>query len=783
MFLIRFLKFLAICFAALSFLLVVSGIVLISHFSEDLPDTESLRNVQYQIPLSIYSRTGKLIARFGEKKRNPISIQDVPKPLIDAFLAAEDDRFFDHPGVDYKGLLRASIQLLLTGQKKQGGSTITMQVVRNFLLTREKTYQRKIKEIILAMQLERKLSKDEILELYLNKIYLGHRAYGIAAAAEVYYGRPLNELTLAEYAMISGLPKAPSKFNPVTNPERALIRRQYVLQRMLDLDFITNEEFEVASSQPVTAKVNPQPSELEAPYIAEMVRKEMFAQFGDDIYNSGLKVYTTIDKRLQTAANQALHKALHEYDQRHGYRRQTGANAESPANLTYSKIIGNTLPALVENVEKEQLTALLQDGTEIVIPWANIKWARPYKSRNYVGARLKSANDIAAKGEIIRVRKLENGKWMLAQVPEAEGAIVALNPADGAILALSGGFDFHYSKYNRATQAKRQPGSGFKPVIYTTALETGFTAASIIIDAPIVVDDPSQESEWRPQNYSRKFYGPTRIRTALRKSRNLISIRLLRELGINRVIETALRFGFQKEQLPQSLSLALGSGYATPLQMARFYAVFANGGFLVNPYFIDRIESHNGELLFQAKPARACPLCDEYSLSDPENAPRVVSPQINFLMNSLLRDVVQRGTATRAKELGRTDLAGKTGTTNDQRDAWFNGFTPEIVTTTWVGFDDSGPLGSKETGGRAALPMWIAFMNEALKVLPDEQPLTPPEGIVKAYINPSTGMLADHDSSRGIWEYFREEKAPTTFYGYLPGEDSAPEEKSVETLF
>lgn len=783
MFLIRFLKLLAICFAALSFILVALGFFLVSHFSNDLPDTETLRNVQYQIPLSIYSKNGDLIARFGEKKRTPISIQEVPQQLINAFLAAEDDRFLEHPGVDYKGLLRASVQLLLTGKKKQGGSTITMQVVRNFLLTREKTYQRKIKEIILALQLERKLTKDEILELYLNKIYLGHRAYGIAAAAEVYYGKPLNELNLAEYAMIAGLPKAPSKFNPVTNPERALIRRQYVLQRMLDLDFISQTEFNEASSQPATAKINPQPSELEAPYIAEMVRKEMFAQFGDDIYNSGLKVYTTIDKWLQTVANHALTKALHEYDERHGYRQQTSKIDTAVKDQPSPKKVGDTLPALVEKIEKERITARLQNGTQIEIPWINIKWARPYKSYNYLGAPLKSANDIIKTGETIRVRKLENDTWMLTQVPEAEGAIVALNPIDGAILALSGGFDFHHSKYNRATQAKRQPGSGFKPIIYTTALENGFTAASIIIDAPIVVDEPGQESEWRPQNYSRKFYGPTRIRTALRKSRNLISIRLLRQLGINRVIETAERFGFQEEQLPKSLSLALGSGYATPLQMARFYAVFANGGFLINPYFINRIESHNGDILFQAYPARACPLCDEYNLSDPKNAPRVISPQINFLMTSLLRDVVQRGTATRAKKLGRTDLAGKTGTTNDQRDAWFNGFTPEIVATTWVGFDDSGPLGSRETGGKAALPMWIAFMKEALKILPEEQPLTPPEGIIKAYINPATGLLAQPDSSQGIWEFFREEKAPTMLSGFSSNEESSQEEISVETLF
>ena len=783
MFLYRILKLLAICFAALSFLVIVLGFVLVSHFSNDLPDTEVLRNVKYQIPLSIYSRNGDLIARFGEKKRTPVSIQEVPQQLINAFLASEDDRFLEHPGVDYKGLLRASSQLLLTGKKKQGGSTITMQVVRNFLLTREKTYQRKIKEIILALQLERKLSKNEILELYLNKIYLGHRAYGIAAAAEVYYGRPLNDLTLAEYAMIAGLPKAPSKINPITNTKRALIRRQYVLQRMLDLDFISQKDFKEASNQPSSAKINPQPSDLAAPYIAEMVRKDMFAQLGNEIYNSGLKVFTTIDKRLQLAANHALSSALHDYDQRHGYRKLTSESQQTIEDLSNYKQIGDTLPAFVEYVDEKRISAQLQNGTKIEIPWINIKWARAYKSRNYLGAPLKSASDIIKTGDVIRIKKLENETWMLTQVPEAEGAIVAINPVDGAILALTGGFDFHHSKYNRATQAKRQPGSGFKPVIYTTALENGFTAASIIIDAPIVVDDPHQESEWRPQNYSRKFYGPTRIRTALRKSRNLISIRLLRELGINRVIETAERFGFLEEQLPNSLSLALGSGYATPLQMARFYAVFANGGFLVNPFFIDRIESNSGDILFQANPDKACPLCDENNTPPTGIAPRILSPQINFLMNSLLRDVVQRGTATRAKELGRTDLAGKTGTTNDQRDAWFNGFTPEIVATTWVGFDNSDPLGKKETGGKAALPMWITFMDEALKTFPPEQPFIPPEGISKAYINPTTGLLASPDSSQGIWEFFREEKTPTVLSEYPSSIDGPQEETPVETLF
>ena len=762
--LLKFVNWLVISIATFAFMAIIAAYLLFNRFSTDLPDIQLLRNVQYQIPLSVYSRDNLLIARFGEKKRTPISIEEAPQPLINAFLAAEDDRFFSHPGVDYKGLFRASLQLLLTGKKKQGGSTITMQVTRNFLLSREKTYTRKIKEIILALQIEREFTKNEILELYLNKIYLGHRAYGVAAASQVYYGKPLAELNLAQYAMIAGLPKAPSTSNPVTNPEKAMYRRNYILRRMLDLNYISQQDFEKYSLFPASAKLHSQTFELSAPYVAEMVRSEIVKQFGDSAYTSGLKVYTTINSSFQSAANQALWDALHQYDVRHGYRGNINSSENSIEDLMNHKKVGDTFPALVEKVENNVIVAQLKNHNTIEIPWENIKWARKFISRNSRGSALKSTASIINAGDLIRVRKLADGTWALTQIPEVEGAIVALDPVDGSILALSGGFDFQRNKYNRTTQSKRQPGSGFKPIIYTTALENGFTAASIINDAPIVIDEPGQESEWRPENYSRKFFGPTRLRKALAKSRNLISIRLLRKIGVDKVISTAERFGFEKDQLPRSLSLALGSGQANPLQMARFFSVFANGGFLIKPYLIERIALNDGEIVFQAYPEMACPACENTHISSTGYAPRIISPQINFIMNSILRDVVKQGTATKAKQLGRNDLAGKTGTTNEQRDAWFNGFNPSIVATTWVGFDDSSPLGRKETGGKAALPMWMKFMETALEGTA-EQPLTMPEGIEKVFIEPNSGLLAS-PGGNGLWEYFREGSAPTEYsYG------------------
>lgn len=762
------------------FCAAIVGYYFLNQLQTELPDIKQLHNVEYQIPLSVYSADNLLLAQFGEKKRIPISIDQVPQQLINAFLSAEDDSFYSHPGVDYKGLIRAAIQLILTGEKKQGGSTITMQVTRNFLLSNEKTYTRKIKEIILALQIEKEFSKNEILELYLNKIYLGHRSYGIAAAASTYYALDLSDLDLSQLAMIAGLPKAPSAFNPITNPSRAIQRRNYVLRRMHELEYINQSEFDVATHKPITASLQSNQQKTSASYIAEMVRQEMVNQYKDKAYTLGLKVYTTIDSTLQSAATRSVRSALHSYDQRHGYRSLPHKNKAEFDTSEYS-IIADTQSAQIIEINENTAIAKLKDDTLVELPFENIKWAREFKSRNYLGPKLKSLTDILKLNDLVRVRQLKDNSWSLAQLPETDAAFVALNTSNGAILALSGGFDFFHNKYNRATQSKRQPGSGFKPIIYTTALENGFTAASLVNDAPVVVDDPSQESEWRPENYSKKFFGLTPLRTGLRKSRNLISIRLLRELGIKQVRNTALRFGFSKEQLPKSLSLALGSGHATPIQMATVFSVFANGGFLIKPYFIERIEDSKENLLFLAAPDIACPLCEEEHANESGYAPRIITPQINFLMNSLLRDVVQRGTATRAKVLGRTDLAGKTGTTNEQRDAWFNGFSSGIAATAWLGFDTAKPLGKNETGGKAALPIWIDFMETALKDKA-EQPLIKPKGITRAYIDPRTGLLAQPNTP-GIWEFFRKEYAPIEFSPIETELESQQETEEEESLF
>lgn len=769
----QFLKWLGILFLVTGISFLISGYFLYKHLLIDLPDVKSLQHVQYQIPLNIYSKENLLLAQFGEKKRIPVSIEKVPRQLINAFLAAEDDSFFEHPGVDLKGLVRAALQLAMTGKKKQGGSTITMQVTRNFLLSNEKTYSRKLKEIILALKIEQQYSKDQILELYLNQIFMGHRAYGIAAAAQVYYGKSLDSLTLAELAMIAGLPKAPSAYNPVTNEARAIERRNYVLHRMLELHHITQQEYDSALHQPSTAKLQTVVPEVSAPYLAEMVRQKIYDDYGEQAYTSGLKVYTTINGTLQTAANDALNSALHAYDERHGYRRSRHSSATKYIDFADIPVIGDTLPGYVLTLNEDKARIRLQNHSIIELDWSNSKWA---------GTGIES---ILKVGDSIRVRKLKNNAWALSQVPETEGAFVALNPVNGAIVALTGGFDFYRNKYNRVIQSKRQPGSGFKPIIYTTALEEGYTPASMINDAPLVIDVVGQETEWRPENYNRKFLGPTSLRSALMHSRNIISIRLLKEIGVEKAVKTAMRFGFTEEQLPKTLSLALGSGYASPLQMARVYAVFANGGFLIDPYFIERIESADSEIIYQAKPKTACSLCEIAQAPSSTYAPRIISPEINFLMNSLLRDVVQKGTATSAKTLERQDLAGKTGTTNEQRDAWFNGYTPDIAATAWLGFDDFTPLGDHETGGTAALPMWIEFMRTALQNKPEE-PFEAPEGILKAFIDPKTGLLLPEKSGNGVWEFFQATHMPTTTaipQGVSNTESESPHESVVESLF
>ncbi|WP_446808863.1 penicillin-binding protein 1A [Methylomonas sp. 2BW1-5-20] len=766
-------KWLALLFLAFLSTFLLASYFFITELDKELPDIAQLQNVQYQMPLSIYSQDNLLIEQFGEKRRIPLTIEHVPEKQIKAFIAAEDDRFYKHIGVDFKGLLRAVTQLALTGKKRQGGSTITMQVARNFLLSNEKTYLRKLKEILLALKIERQYSKNQILDLYLNKIYMGQRAYGVAAAAQTYYGKDISALNLAQQAMIAGLPKAPSIYNPITNPQRAMERRNYVLRRMLDLQYINQSEYETAVNATDDAALQPINIELQAPYLAEMVRQEIMSKYGESAYTLGLKIYTTVPSHLQIAADQALQQTLHEYDERHGYRGLPHKNAQkNNARLTDS-VIGDARQALVIAVTASGVSARLYDNTPINIAWKNIEWARPYPDKN-----IGTSSAFLKPNDIIWTRQLPEQEWALTQIPEAEAAFVALNPNNGAILALCGGFDFYHSKYNRATQSKRQPGSGFKPIVYTAALEKGFTPASIINDAPIVIEDPSQENDWRPENYNRRFLGPTPLRVALRESINLVSIRLLQEVGIPQAIDTAIRFGFDKDQLPGTLSLALGSGYASPLRMASAYAVFANGGFLVKPYLIDRIEDHQGRLLFQADPPTACADCPEQEPAPSNRAPRAISAKINFLANSLLRDVVQRGTATQAKQLGRNDLAGKTGTTNEQRDAWFNGFATDIVASAWLGFDNSLPLGRGETGGKAALPMWIKFMKSIQQYFP-EKPLIQPTGIVQAYINPADGLLLDQQAKGGIWEYFSEETVPTATSA-PKSEESAEEEKFAE---
>ncbi|MEY4768562.1 MAG: hypothetical protein RL637_1201 [Pseudomonadota bacterium] len=777
------LKIVALLSVLFTLLLTVSGYILYSKIIKDLPDINIMQDVQYQTPLSIYTYDKVFIAQFGDKRQTPISINQIPQPFVNAFLAAEDDRYYSHPGVDHKSLARALVQLWLTGEKRQGASTITMQVIRNFLLTRKKTYGRKLREIILALRIERLYSKEQILELYLNKIYMGHSAYGVVAAAETYYGKNLNQLTLAQQAMIAGLPKAPSIYNPITNPERAKQRRDYILRRMAELGFATETEVNTALAQADDANLHIPKPDLYAPYIAEMVRQELIEKYGESVYNSGMQVYTTITKPMQLLATQAIRDTLHLYDKRHG-------NTDLP-HLVFTNlneflkipVIGDTYPARIVTVQREGAVARLQNDTRIRIPTNKVTWRK---------SRTKLLRTVLKINDIVRVRWSDQ-QWQLTRVPNVQGAFAAVNPLTGAVLALEGGFDFKQASYNRATQAKRQPGSGFKPIIYTTALEGDFTTSTIINDAPIVIrGGTARDRAWHPQNYSNKFYGPTPLRTALVHSRNIVAIRILQELGIDKVIETALRFGFHKQQLPHGLSLALGSGYASPLQMAGFYSVYANGGFLVKPYFIERIEDTKGRVIFQAHPRVACPTCIEQVLKNPNYATRVITPQVNFLMNSLLRDVVQKGTATDAKVLERTDLAGKTGTTNDQKDAWFNGFVPNhIAATAWVGFDSAKSLGREETGGKAALPMWIEFMRTALKNVP-EAPFEPPAGIIKKLIRSGKGSgknSGKNSSGKGskegrrsdVWEYYIEDKLPKKYHssGQYSSEDSATTKSST----
>lgn len=769
---------------SLFFVAIIGISFLYLYLESELPDVDSLNTIRLQVPLRIYTQDGKLIQEYGEKRRIPVTYEEIPKTLIYALIATEDQRFFEHSGVDIFGLGRATISMIKTGSKSQGGSTITMQVARNFFLSRKKTFLRKFNEILLAIKIDRELSKEKILELYFNRVYLGNRAYGVGAAASIYYGKTLKELNLAELAMIAGLPQAPSTQNPVINPAAAKKRRDHVLERLLEENYITKEQYQEAISLPLTAKYHGTNIEVSAPYVAEMIRQSLYAHYGADTYTKGYNVYTTIKGPLQITANQVVANHLIAYDRRHGYRgpvanvsKLLGQPTKKPATfLAKYPVLNNMVPAVILSVGTKEAQAINRQGENCLIKWEGLSWARPALKKGWMGKLPVNAKQVVNVGDIVYLRQQDDA-WYLTQVPEAEAALVALNPKDGALEALVGGFNFQKSKFNRATQSSRQPGSSFKPFIYAAALNKGYTLATLVNDAPIVVDDPSQATLWRPHNVNLKFNGPTRLKEALVHSQNMVSIRILDDLGFDYTIDFITHFGFQKKQIPRALSLALGSLSVSPLELTAAYAVFANGGFKIEPYLIDKITDNDGETLLQATPVIACDNCLE---NDPSSlAPRVIPADVAFLMNTALKEVVQRGTAHAARALNRQDIAGKTGTTNDQVDAWFAGFNSGLVVTTWVGYDN--PQSLHEYAANLALPMWIDFMKVALHKQP-ENTLAQPKNIVALPIDPITGLLLRNNQNNSVIEYFREQDLPAEEES-VPNDTNTPYPNAEEHLF
>ena len=741
-----------------------------------LPSVEVLKDIRLQVPLRVFTRDGRLLAVFGEKRRIPLDYDHIPKTMVEAFVAAEDEHFWEHPGVDVQGIARAGVHFALTGEKTQGGGTITMQLARNFFLTPEKTFTRKLREVFLAFRIEGQLSKQDILALYLNKIYLGAHAYGVGAAAEAYYGTDVTHLTLAQTAMIAGLPKGPSTDNPLVNPERALARRGYVLGRMLDDGYITKDQYDQAMAEQDTSAFHEPTAEVDAPYLGEMVRDYMYDKYGDDAYTAGYTVVTTIDSRLQPLAAKAVRQGLLEYDMRHGWRGAVAhvELAAAPVEADLEKAVqdrphvGGLYPAIALKLDPQSVDFYADGAGKVSVAWDGLKWARKQLNATAVGLAPKAASDILARGDIVYLRKDDGGVWSLSQVPVAQGALVSLDPMDGGITALVGGFDYDASKFNRVIQAHRQPGSSFKPFVYSAALEHGFTPATVVPNAPVVVNDPKNGNVWRPGNYEGDFSGPTRLRSALAHSLNLVSIRILQQLGVDTAIQYAGNFGFTADELPHDLTLALGSASLTPLEMARAYAVFANGGHLITPYFIQSVQDGNGQTLFTADPQVVCDNC-----GTAKAAPQVITPDNAWLMTNLLQEVIKSGTGTLALSLNRPDLAGKTGTTNDFSDAWFDGFNSHLVTVTWVGNDQpSQTLGDGEQGARAALPMWMEFMGPALKGIPvPADPYPTPLGIEQARIDPNTGLLVSANDPDSIFEYFES--------GHLPAK--APDKKKTDS--
>ncbi|MGQ0801993.1 MAG: penicillin-binding protein 1A [Pseudomarimonas sp.] len=765
-----------------------------------LPSVESLRDVRLQIPLVVFTADDKLMAQFGETRRYPVTIAEVPDHVRLAFIAAEDAHFYTHPGIDWRGISRAIWLLATTSDRRvPGGSTITQQVARQFFLSPEYSYTRKLTEIFLALKMEGELSKDEILALYLNKGFFGSRAYGVAAAAEFYYGKTLDQLTLEEAAMLASIPKFPSSGNPVVNPTRALLRRNYVLERMRENEFIDEATYAAALAAPDLAKPHEPPVEVDAPWVAELVRLEAVERFGDVALTNGYRVRTTLDGRLQEAANTATRTGLINYDQRHGWRgaeakivlAETDTSEAWISALRDRQVIGGLIPGVVLAVGEETATVATSATEMIELPLAGMTWARTYLSENSRGPAVVKIADVLSRGDVVRLARDEAGVWSLAQLPRAQASVVALDHETGAVRALTGGFSFSLNKFNRATMSQRQPGSSFKPFVYASAFERGFTPASIVLDAPVVFNDTGAGKSWRPQNDNQTFAGPMRLREAMVTSRNLVSVRVLDAVGIGFARRYIEQFGFAPESLPANLSLALGANSAPPIAMARGYAVFANGGYRITPWFIDRIQDRDGALLFQAVPETACSSCTQRAGTSsaggadsgeafdlgpvtspppaaPEPAvvaedapattlaPRAIDARTAYLVHSLLRDVVKRGTGRAAGVLGRADIGGKTGTTNDHRDVWFSGFGGHLVVTAWVGMDDFSPLGNREFASLAALPIWIDFMRTALEGQPEQLPALP-EGIVTALINPSSGRLVPPGTEGAIAEIFKSE--------------------------
>ena len=862
---------------------VVGIIVLIGtyfYIKSDLPSVDVLKDVRLQTPMRIFTQDGKLISQYGVKRRIPLTLEQIPEQLQQAVIATEDSRFYDHPGIDPIGMMRALVNLVVTGEKGQGGSTLTMQMARDFFLTREKKYIRKIREIILAWHMEQLLSKQEILELYLNKVELGHRAFGFGAAAQVYYGKSLNDLTLAQIATIAGLPQAPSVLNPISRPERSVVRRRIVLLRMLDEEYINQEQFEQAANAPVTADKYGAEIGLDAPYLADIIYSEMIELYGkDEAETGGYQIYSTTSSDLQAAAQQAVRRNLHDYDERHGYHGpvkqlwltdgvddkdgELSELAISELNnsepwpeeqmLTYLQGVQtfeSMHPAIVVKVNEKDIIVFNQQGKYSIVDWDGLDWARSYINDAKQGPDPKTASDILQEGALILIRQREDDlHWQLAQYPQASGAFVALDPKNGAAQAVVGGYSFYQSQFNRATQAERQVGSNIKPFIYSAALENGYTLASVINDAPITQWQSGSGNAWRPENSPAEYDGPIRMRVALSKSKNVVSVRLLRAVGLEKIAEHLTRFGFDKDDIPLDETLSLGSGSHTPLEVATAMAVIANGGFLIQPHFIQRIENEMGEILWKANPVNACNPCVvnvqakqndvdpedieallaaefgvaqqvEEPVKDIPSAPRVISAENAFLVAEMMRSAVQinghwdnKGTGWRAVLLmnRRSDIAGKTGTTNDVRDTWFSGFTPDLVATAWVGFDDNNrrlgftsnnqnlinknptkynyignALVGSESGAHAAQPAWIRFMQYALADKP-EHLLPMPTDLLTIRIDKGTGKLTNRTDKTSMFEYFIQGTEPQAFVADAqiiePADQGEQSQKQIEDIF